>query len=49
VEHSSGGASGLSRAVRGQFDLVILEIAPPGRSDFDVCRELREAGMPGPS
>lgn len=35
------GVQGLSEALRGGFDLLVLDIRLPGRNGFDVCRELR--------
>jgi DNA-binding response OmpR family regulator len=35
-------ATGLSRAVLGTFDVIILDIMLPGGSGFDLCRALRE-------
>ncbi len=44
VEMSLDGIDGLWRASEGSYDLVILDLLLPGKSGFDVCRELREAG-----
>ncbi len=41
IEHD--GPSGLWRAVEGSFDVIILDIMLPGKSGYQVCRELREA------
>jgi two-component system, OmpR family, alkaline phosphatase synthesis response regulator PhoP len=35
------GEQGLAQALRGAFDLLVLDIKLPGRNGFDVCRELR--------
>ena len=35
------GVEGLAEALRGGFDLLVLDIRLPGRNGFDVCRELR--------
>src|SRR5215470_20439386 len=35
------GEEGLAQALRGGFDLVLLDIRLPGRNGFDICRELR--------
>jgi two-component system alkaline phosphatase synthesis response regulator PhoP len=45
VESAADGESGLSKAVAGKFDLVILDIMLPRKSGFDVCRELRQKGI----
>jgi two-component system response regulator MtrA len=35
------GDIGLSTALAGRFDVVVLDVMLPGRDGFDVCRELR--------
>src|SRR5512147_3288253 len=37
----ASGEEGLQRALDGQYALVLLDVMLPGRSGFDVCRELR--------
>ena len=44
VEVASDGPSGLAKALDGKFDLVILDVMLPGKSGFDVCRDLRQQG-----
>jgi len=44
VESATDGPSGLARASTETFDLVILDVMLPGKSGFDVCRELRQRG-----
>jgi len=44
VESATDGHSGLARAAGEPFDLVILDIMLPGKSGFEVCRELRQMG-----
>jgi two-component system, OmpR family, alkaline phosphatase synthesis response regulator PhoP len=44
VETASDGPGGLSRALNEQFDLILLDVMLPGKSGFDVCRELRQQG-----
>jgi two-component system alkaline phosphatase synthesis response regulator PhoP len=42
---------GVEAARRGRneaFDLLILDVMLPGKSGFDVCRELRRGGMSTP-
>jgi DNA-binding response OmpR family regulator len=41
VESAQDGPTGLARAARGPFDLIILDIMLPGMNGFDVCRDLR--------
>jgi two-component system alkaline phosphatase synthesis response regulator PhoP len=35
------GEQGLAQAIGGTFDLLLLDIKLPGRSGFEVCRDLR--------
>jgi two-component system, OmpR family, alkaline phosphatase synthesis response regulator PhoP len=44
VESTTDGRSGAARAGAETFDLVILDVMLPGKSGFDVCRELRQRG-----
>lgn len=39
------GEQGLTQALGGTFDLLLLDIKLPGRNGFDVCRELRRHSM----
>jgi two-component system alkaline phosphatase synthesis response regulator PhoP len=41
VESARTGDEALKKAAASAFDLVILDVMLPGRSGFDVCRELR--------
>ena len=41
VSTCKDGVQGLAQALRGSFDLLLLDIRLPGRNGFDVCRELR--------
>jgi two-component system alkaline phosphatase synthesis response regulator PhoP len=45
VESAADGETGLSQAIAGKFDLVILDIMLPRKTGFDVCRELRQKGI----
>jgi two-component system alkaline phosphatase synthesis response regulator PhoP len=44
VESASDGESGLARAIKEDFDLIILDVMLPRKNGFDVCRELRQRG-----
>ncbi len=44
VEVARDGDCGLERASREPFDLLLLDIALPGRDGLDVCRQLRQHG-----
>jgi two-component system alkaline phosphatase synthesis response regulator PhoP len=41
VEAARSGDEALKKTAASAFDLVILDVMLPGRSGFDVCRELR--------
>jgi two-component system alkaline phosphatase synthesis response regulator PhoP len=41
VTACADGEQGLAQAIRGPFDLLLLDIKLPGRNGFEVCRELR--------
>lgn len=45
VESSTDGLEGLERASSEPFDLIILDVMLPGKSGFDVCRDLRQRGI----
>jgi sigma-B regulation protein RsbU (phosphoserine phosphatase) len=48
VEVVDNGASASRRALEEAFDLVLLDVMLPGKSGFDVCRELRRSGFEAP-
>ncbi len=48
VEAAADGESGLDRAIREPFDLVLLDVMLPKLSGLDVLRELRKAGVGTP-
>ena len=48
VETSTDGESGLERASREVFDLVLLDVMLPRMNGFDVLRELRKRGTETP-
>ena len=45
VEVIGDGAMASQRAREGAFDLILLDVMLPGKDGFDICRELRRAGM----
>lgn len=42
AEIASDGPTGLSKALSGSFDAMILDVMLPGMNGFDVCRKVRE-------
>jgi DNA-binding response OmpR family regulator len=44
VETAYDGPAGLSRALTEHFDLILLDLMLPGKSGFEICRELRQQG-----
>ena len=42
VEVVDDGDEGLDRALKGDHDLVVLDIMLPGTDGFDICRRLRQ-------
>ena len=48
VESARDGEAGLARAESESFDLIILDLMLPRKSGFDVCRDLRQRGVPTP-
>src|SRR5258708_4732908 len=48
VEIASDGELGLRRGREGDFDLILLDVMLPKKDGFQVCRELRRAGVATP-
>jgi DNA-binding response OmpR family regulator len=48
VEKADDGEKGLRRAREGGWDLIILDVMLPRKDGFEVCRELRRAGLKTP-
>jgi two-component system alkaline phosphatase synthesis response regulator PhoP len=48
LENCTDGESGLERAAREPFDLVLLDVMLPRLNGFDVLRELRKRGVDTP-
>ena len=42
------GRSGLSVALQGEYDLIILDIMLPGPNGLEVCQQIRQAGIETP-
>ena len=45
VESVSDGDAGLAKATKEKFALIILDVMLPKKTGFDVCRQLRQAGI----
>jgi two-component system alkaline phosphatase synthesis response regulator PhoP len=48
VEGAVDGEIALLRASSESFDLIILDVMLPLKNGFDVCRDLRQRGVPTP-
>ena len=48
VEVAGDGETGVDRASRSRFDVILLDVMLPGRDGFQVCRELRRGGVQTP-
>ena len=44
VETAADGDGGFDKASKGGFDVLILDVMLPGKSGFDICRDLRQQG-----
>jgi two-component system alkaline phosphatase synthesis response regulator PhoP len=48
VDFASDGEQGLEKVTRLPFDLIILDVMLPRRSGFDLCQDIRQAGLAMP-
>jgi len=48
VDSATDGESGFAKATSLPFDLMILDVMLPGRNGFDLCRDIRRAGLTTP-
>jgi DNA-binding response OmpR family regulator len=48
VDSAYDGAEGLKKALKGGYALIVLDIMLPKKNGFDVCKELRAAGIDTP-
>lgn len=48
VDTADDGQEGANKAMSLPFDLIILDVMLPFRNGFDVCRDIRQAGMATP-
>lgn len=42
VEIETDGTKGMERALRDDFDMIILDIMLPGTDGFEICKQIRE-------
>jgi two-component system, OmpR family, alkaline phosphatase synthesis response regulator PhoP len=45
VDDADEGITGFQKATSGRFDLIVLDVMLPGRDGFEVCRDIRQAGL----
>jgi two-component system alkaline phosphatase synthesis response regulator PhoP len=45
VEYAANGDEGYEKATQLPFDLIILDVMLPKKNGFEVCRQIREAGL----
>jgi two-component system alkaline phosphatase synthesis response regulator PhoP len=48
VDCAIDGNSGFDKATQLPFDLIILDVMLPHKNGFDVCRDIRQAGLATP-
>ena len=48
IECAEDGQKGLNKATSLPFDLIILDVMLPRRNGFDICRDIRQAGLATP-
>lgn len=44
VDMANDGDQAMRMAIRGRYDIIILDVMLPKKSGLDICRELREKG-----
>lgn len=44
MDHCADGVSGLARALRGEVDVIVLDLGLPRLDGLALCRHLRDAG-----
>jgi two-component system alkaline phosphatase synthesis response regulator PhoP len=45
VQTASDGETGLSRALTREHSVIVMDVMLPKKNGFEVCRELRQAGV----
>ena len=44
-DSASDGSTGLAKALEGGWDLILLDVMLPAKNGYDICKELRAAGV----
>src|SRR4051794_14787201 len=47
-ESAADGEAGLRKATQNSYDLIILDVMLPKKNGFDLCRDIRNAGIVAP-
>jgi two-component system alkaline phosphatase synthesis response regulator PhoP len=45
VDYAVNGDEGFEKATRLPFDLILLDVMLPRKNGFDICRDIRQAGL----
>jgi two-component system alkaline phosphatase synthesis response regulator PhoP len=45
VDYATNGDEAFEKATRLPYDLILLDVMLPRRNGFDVCRDIRQAGL----
>ncbi len=45
IETAADGNAGFQQAMRNSYDILLLDVMLPKRNGFDLCRDLRAAGL----
>ncbi len=48
AEAAADGEEGLRKGTQNSYDLIILDVMMPKKNGFDVCRDIRNAGIVSP-
>lgn len=45
IDTAADGNTGVDKALNSKYELIILDVMLPGKSGFDVCKEIRQHGI----
>jgi len=48
VDVAGDGPTGIDKATRERWDIILLDVMLPGANGFDVCRDVRQKGVSTP-